>query len=362
MLPFYMESTPAVSSRQGRTKNEYIETLRGLAVIILTLGHAIGVNSSGGMKVADDSIWRYLFFTFNYIGIPLFTVIAGRVYALRPAGRGEAGAFMRRKVRRLLLPMACVGTLYFFMQYVTPGTNRSGVLSELWKIYVLPYTFYWYLWSLFLLFGFVVLLDRRAACTTLRAWSGWMAVALAGCYAERFLSPNLPNVFGVWGALCLLPYFLLGVGLGRFTGRLASPPMKRIYLAGFVIGFAVRQLVWFATRDPFAVRALFLHVPIGMLASAFLLTSGWHNRFLAWMGGYAYGIYLFHGFGTSAGRILLLRAGIDSPTAVFLFSAVLGLVVPIAAVRVSDRFPLLRTLILGERYAPHRPACIVRSH
>ncbi len=154
-----MESALTRSVRMTQTKNEYVETLRGLAVVIITVGHAIGADAAGGMKVADDSVWRYLFYSFHYIGIPLFTVIAGWVYALRPLHRGEAKAFLAKKARRLLLPMVTVGTLYFLLQYITPGANRHGILSEMWKIYVLPYTVYWYLPSLFLLFGFIALLD-----------------------------------------------------------------------------------------------------------------------------------------------------------------------------------------------------------
>ncbi len=335
-----------------QTKNEYVETLRGLAVVIITVGHAIGADAAGGMKVADDSFARYLFYTFHYIGIPLFTVIAGWVYALRPVHRGEAKAFLAKKARRLLLPMVTVGTLYFLLQYITPGANRHGILSEMWKIYVLPYTVYWYLPSLFLLFGFIALLDLHSACNSMRAWCGWMLAGFAGVVAERYLSPNYPNVFGIWGAFCLVPYFLLGIGLRRFADRLSSPSMKKIYLAGLLAGFAVRQFVWITTGDTALLRELFLHLPIGMLASAFLLTSGWHNRFFVWMGSYAYGIYLFHAFGTGAGRILLLHAGIDSDTTIFLFSAFLGLFVPMVVERIMNGFPLLRTLFLGEKYVP----------
>ena len=356
-----MEPAPTQPHRPIRTKNEYVETLRGLAVIVVTLGHAIGSDGAGGMKVADDSVWRYLFYSFNYIGIPLFTVIAGWVYALRPVRRGASGAFLIKKARRLLLPMACVGTLYFLMQYVTPGTNRHGVLSEMWKIYVLPYTVYWYLPSLFLLFGFVALLDLRSACGTVRAWCGWLLVSFVGIAVEPSLSPNYPNVFGVWGALCLLPYFLLGIGIRRFGRQLASPLMKKIYLVGFLAGFAARQFVWFTTGDAGLLRNLFLHVPIGMLASAFLLTSGWRNRFLIGVGGYAYGIYLFHAFGTGAGRILLLRVGVDSDVPIFLFSALLGLCVPILVERALGRSPLLRPLFLGEKFAPKSGDPVVRK-
>jgi len=40
----------------------------------------------------------------------------------------------------LLVPMAVAATLYFLIQYITPGTNQKGNLADIWRIYVFPYT------------------------------------------------------------------------------------------------------------------------------------------------------------------------------------------------------------------------------
>lgn len=333
-----------------RPKNEYIETLRGLAIILVVAGHVIGIDALGGMKVPDDSIWRYLYASLQYVRMPLFTAISGWVYALHPVQGSETGSFMAKKARRLLLPMVFVGTLYFLLQYVTPGTNNTGVLSDIWKIYVLPYTVYWYLPSLFLIFGAVALLDARGVCSTLRSWAGWLLVSCGLVVVEPYLSSNLPNVFGIWGAVCLLPFFLLGAGIRRFSVQLASRRMKRIYLAGFLAGIAAQQIVWFTASDSGLLRGVFLHVPVGILASAFLLTLTWRNRFLIRLGSYAYGIYLFHAFGTSGGRIILKAVGIHSSLGIFLLSLLLGLGVPIVVEIVLRRFPLLQTLFLGKKF------------
>lgn len=348
------------SPAQGivRPKNEYIETLRGLAIVLVVAGHVIGIDAAGGMKVADDSLWRYLYASLQYVRMPLFTAISGWVYALYPVHSGETGGFMVKKARRLLLPMIFVGTLYFLLQYLTPGTNTTGELSDIWKIYIFPYTVYWYLPSLFLIFGAVALLDAAGACSSLRAWAGWLLGSCVLVAVEPYLSSNLPNVFGIWGAVCLLPFFLLGVGIRRFAGQLASPRMKRVYLTGFLAGIVAQQLIWFAVGDPGLLRSLFLHVPVGILASAFLLTLSWRNRFLIRLGSYAYGIYLFHAFGTSGGRIVLKALGIHSSLAIFLLSLGLGLGMPIVVELVLRRFPLLQTLFLGKKF---RPAAKVRT-
>ena len=66
-------------------KDTTIETLRGAVIILVVIGHVIGSASDGGMKVSDDSILRYFYFTFiDPLQMPLFTIIAGSVYALRP--------------------------------------------------------------------------------------------------------------------------------------------------------------------------------------------------------------------------------------------------------------------------------------
>lgn len=334
--------------RIKKPKNESIETLRGLAIVLVVVGHVIGIDALGGMKVEDDSIWRYLYASLKYVRMPLFTAISGWVYALHAVHIGEFGRFISKKARRLLLPMCCVGTLYFLVQYFTPGTNYAGELTDIWKIYVLPYTVYWYLPSLFLIFAFVGLVDARSSCNKLRSWGGWLVLSWGLVLIEPALSSRIPNVFGIWGAVCLLPFFLLGVGIKRFP-QLSSPKMKKIYLVGFVVGIALQQLVWFMGWEREFIRSWFMHIPLGLLSSAFLLTLTWRSRFLIWLGGFAYTIYLFHAFGASGGRIMLMHAGINSDLAVFVVSTVLGLGVPIVVEITLRYFPLLQTLFLGKK-------------
>lgn len=121
-------------------KNSHIETLRGIAILLVVIGHVIGSTPEGGMRIDFPSPWRYLYLWIDYIQMPLFTAIAGWVYALKPVKAGSSGTFMKRKAYRLLVPMAVAATLYFLIQYITPGTNQKGNLADIWRIYVFPYT------------------------------------------------------------------------------------------------------------------------------------------------------------------------------------------------------------------------------
>jgi fucose 4-O-acetylase-like acetyltransferase len=142
-----------------KEKDLSVETLRGAAIILVVIGHVIGSGSDGGMQVKDDSFLRHFYYTFEYLRMPLFTVISGWVYALHPASLKFLDDFIIKKVRRILLPMIFVGASYFLLQFLVPGTNKKGDLTEIWKILVFPYTLFWYLPSLFLVFLVTSIID-----------------------------------------------------------------------------------------------------------------------------------------------------------------------------------------------------------
>ena len=152
-------------------KDTTVETLRGAVIILVVIGHVIGSASDGGMKVSDDSFLRYFYYTFiDPIQMPLFTVLAGWVYTLKPVVYEKMNDFITKKFLRVLIPMLVVGICYFLLQYFTPGTNNKGNLLEIWKLLVFPYTLYWYLYSLFLVFIIIMVIDSFNKMNTVMNW------------------------------------------------------------------------------------------------------------------------------------------------------------------------------------------------
>ena len=85
----------------AQPKDQSVETLRGMAIILVVMGHVIGSDNTGGMKVPDDSFLRHLYFTFEYLRMPLFTMISGWVYALHPVSQSNWNDFTIKKIRRI---------------------------------------------------------------------------------------------------------------------------------------------------------------------------------------------------------------------------------------------------------------------
>src|SRR5262245_28926690 len=93
-----------------------IETLRGLAVVLMVAGHVVGQGETRGLEAAYGSLPHYLYYCFQYLRLPLFTAIGGFIYAGHRVTSGSGASFLGRKARRLLIPFMAISTLQFLAQ------------------------------------------------------------------------------------------------------------------------------------------------------------------------------------------------------------------------------------------------------
>lgn len=146
--------------RNKKIKNEAIQSLRGIATILVVTHHIIGISVTRGMRVSDDSGWRILDLALVDLRMPLFTAISGYVYAMRPiASLDDMRGLFRAKSRRLLLPLMTVGTLLFGMEFLILGINQKPDPHQVFRLFIFGFEHLWFLQSIFLIFVIVGLLD-----------------------------------------------------------------------------------------------------------------------------------------------------------------------------------------------------------
>ena len=308
-------------------KDLRIETMRGLALFLMVAGHVIGSSSDLGMKVPDDSVLRYLYESLVYIRMPLFTAISGYVYALRPLNSGsDLPRFYHGKFKRIGIPLLTVSTLFFVLQMVVPNTNDKPQLSEIFSIYLFSYAHFWFLQSIFCIFVVIALLEKAGWLLTLRSYGLVFAVALAASFAwERF-----PNMFSLDRAIQLFPFFLLGLGLYRFSERLITRRNVMTMAVALAILTGIDQAYLFALVELDESDQAVVGTALGLAAISLLIARRFYFKPLAWLGYFSFEIYLFHVFGTAGARIGLNKLQVHDLWLVFTVSMAMGLLLPVA--------------------------------
>lgn len=313
-----------------------IDTLRGLACILLVAYHVIGSDQHSGLKIADG-LYRNINDILAYLRMPLFTFLSGVVYAYRPF-QTDTKTFLLKKARRLLLPMLTVGTIFLLLQYFTaPG---EPVVENWYLVHIIPVAHYWFLESLFLIFILVACLEKNQL---LDSYKPWAVVLFMASVAYSF--PIYGRYFSFSGFLYLAPFFFAGMGIERY-GLMKKPSKSLAWIALFLV-FGLFTLICVNILPKFGQRTL-PTLLIGLAACTALLALGLKSRLLANIGVFSYSIYLFHVFFTAFSRLVFNKIDSVPVELVFIVSLLAGLLGPIVTERILNQSDWLRVLLLGK--------------
>lgn len=329
------------------TRNLLIDTLRGIACVLLVAVHVVGIDAEAGLRVADG-VMRYVNDALAYIRMPLFTFLSGIVYAYRPFS-GEVGQFVAGKSRRLLLPMLVVGTLFAIAQELAPGTNDT---VENWRLlHIVPVAHFWFIEAIFIIFMIMIPLEMLRGFKSLPLFA---LIVLAA--SALYLSDFHFRLFAISGAIYLFPFFLMGMALqryhliwhlNRFTG------VALLALAAIAVVLATEGIVTVHGK-----RTV-LTLVVGGMACIGLLAMHFTSPVMARIGAYSYTIYLYHVFFTAGSRVLLRQSGLEHTYTLFIAGLAAGIIGPILLDILLSRSDVTRTLLLGKppqkRTAETRP-------
>jgi len=333
-----------------KKQDQSVQTLRGFAIILVVMGHVIGYKGDEGMKVADDSFWRHLYYSLEYFRMPLFTVISGWVYAIRPVTKDNVIKFINGKARRLLIPLLAVGFIYFITRLITPGTNRAVSIEDIWKIYVYQYDLYWYLPSLFWVFIVISFIEFNQLMNKFSGWLITLFISIITLGLRNVYLVEVPNYLGLIGMFYLLPFFVVGIGIGRFHEVFSNKIFVGVMTLLFIGGIVIQQLQWYNVVDlGFHGKSSPLGLLVGMTGTIVLFRVHLVIKWLIYIGGFSYGIYLFHVFGTAGSRIFLNKLGISNDILLFIVSLTAGILVPIIIEMVLVKNKYLKFLFLGRK-------------
>lgn len=321
-----------------------MQTLRGLACLLLVAFHVVGNDATTGLRVDPDSAYRMFANSLVHLRMPLFTFLSGFVYAYRPTGPGGAARFARRKLWRLFVPLVVVSTLYFVVQAVAPGVNKRPEWGDMWLIYFTSYEHFWFLQAILVIFALVALLERFGALATLGRW--WLVFGTAVVAYQVGLVHT--DVFSLERASYLLPYFLAGLAANRWSSAFRAPWVRIAAAVTFAITMSLHLAASVGAYGEIADRRTAFATALALSGLLTLLHSIPSSRRLGWIGGFSFTIYLYHVFFTAGARVALHSVGMDALFIHFVAGLLAGVAGPICIELALRRSSTLRRVFLGQ--------------
>ncbi|KAB1640402.1 hypothetical protein F8O05_14640 [Gulosibacter chungangensis] len=163
--------------------------------------------------------------------------------------------------------------------------------------------------------------------------------------------PSDWSLYSINGAIRLLPFFLLGIGLYRFQS-IARGPLAPFALVLAGTGLTAIKTIVLNEANTVVSRLLAVLLATFVLAALLRFKNSLTWKPLAWLGQFSYGVYLLHVFGTAGTRLLLDRLGIGNDFMQFFISLAVGIALPVAFELLFCRNRWIMLLVLGQRAKP----------
>lgn len=133
----------------------YIDQLKGVAILLVVLGHVIGYNNC-----EDSFLWRFIY-SFH---MPLFMFISGYIaqmtFGIKNFSWDEISSFIIKKFRTLLLPMVTWGIVipFFFLRSTVENSFIDYLLNyiKMWGGGLWFFATLFFLSALFLLYRWII--------------------------------------------------------------------------------------------------------------------------------------------------------------------------------------------------------------
>jgi peptidoglycan/LPS O-acetylase OafA/YrhL len=333
-----------------------VQTLRGVACLLLVAFHAVGSSSASGLHVTDGSTYREFTNLFVHIRMPLFTFLSGLVYAYRPLRPGEALRFLGKKLRRLGVPLLVASTILYGLHLA--AHDPVSPLSRMWSVYVYPFYHLWFVQALLPVFAVLVVLEVLGALATSWRFMAVLALSLMA-YWYGTLLPS--DALGLRNATYLLPFFLWGVGVHRFCAVLQSQLALIAAAACFVVAQGFHGYIVLTGTpgpiDPVTTRSVWT-ILIGMSAGLCGLRLLVRIPVMERIGASSYAIYLYHPLFVTAVFAGLGVLQVLPTVLLFAAAAAAGIAGPMVMELVAARVPLGGLLLegRGRQSPPPEPA------
>ncbi len=313
-------------------RTEWVDYAKAIGILLVVYGHvARGLKSAGIMH--DSLAYQYVDSVIYTFHMPLFFFLSGLFLITSFQSKGF-GWVLGSKVDTIVYPYIVWSLLQGGVEVVLSSyTNANVTLQDVMSLFTSPRAQFWFLYALFLVF-----------LTSLFVLKFFGAKSLPFVFALSItLYLWLPKLgFNVNFISGNLVFFLAGTvfrqsNLIRFNNGLISWVVMLIALMG--------QYFFHKVGYSYESKGFFLLSLSTISLLAVISFSEWLSRynlsFVAYVGASSMAIYLLHILAGSGARIIISKVlGVDSLLLHLLLGTLLGMMLPLLALKVIKYFQI----------------------
>jgi peptidoglycan/LPS O-acetylase OafA/YrhL len=288
-----------------KTRYQYLDMLKGVAIILVALFHTFAWNSD-----IDTAKTSYLLNGLMPILMPTFFGISG--FLLYSSKIERTGPWIAEKAKFLLIPHFAIDFLMYFCSLV--GFNRGAfeihtkTLSEWLYRSVIRDDGEWFCWAFFFILLLMLLIKKSDGSR--KFWP-----VLIGLVLIVTLSPGTPDWFHTVHIQWYFPFCVLGYLVGKYWNSIKEHHPEQIAYAGAVAyipymyltnwngAFVGRPMLdnfyWIVAGKPLEGSLVFLQslLGVGLIVSViFWLIKTKVFSWLSFFGRYSFSIYMVQEF------------------------------------------------------------------
>lgn len=130
------------------SKNLYF--VRGMAIVLVVIGHVIGNEKDAGMRQMYDSDIPFLTWLAEFIytfHMPIFFILSGVSFATFSNKNSRYLSFLNSKFKRLVVPLLCWAPILLIFQSLSKGVHFSFL--DIINSVIQPWFIFWFFHALF---------------------------------------------------------------------------------------------------------------------------------------------------------------------------------------------------------------------
>ncbi len=320
----------------ARDRYAWIDIAKGIAIILVVIGHAWrGLNSAG---IVPEDLFLALDARIYAFHMPVFFALSGFFVARSLAA--PPAKYVQSRIIRLLWPMVLWTYIFLLFKLAAGSAANTPVVVEDLLIWPIPgYLHLWFLWALFLLHLSLLMVRPLMAGPRLPA-SVLVGLSFVAVTAA-ILAQEGPN----WtlNAARHAPFLVLGMWAGHIgLGQNVTAALR---------GAAVLVFAGLVAAVPMIPAQLDLAVSIALTATFLVGLAGLGQsnsrgffRPLIALGKASMAIYLMHTIFSAGFRTALFKLGVDGLWPHMIVGVGVGLILPLVGLYVARRLGLVRVL------------------